>query len=49
MARESIFSGNLVVIGFGSIAKATLALLLQQDTLILRTITVIAPILDQSP
>ncbi|CAN2981024.1 MULTISPECIES: saccharopine dehydrogenase C-terminal domain-containing protein [Pseudomonas] len=49
MARASIFSGNLVVIGFGSIAKATLALLLQQDTLILRTITVIAPILDQSP
>ncbi|MCK3825828.1 saccharopine dehydrogenase NADP-binding domain-containing protein [Pseudomonas sp. W2Aug9] len=48
MAKASIFSGNLVVIGFGSIARATLPLLLQQDTLILRTITVIAPVLDQT-
>lgn len=48
MATASKFSGNLVVIGFGSIAKATLALLLQQDTLTLRTITVIAPVLDQT-
>ena len=48
MANAPIFSGNLVVIGFGSIAKATLALLLQQDTLILRTVTVIAPVLDHS-
>ncbi|AZF46823.1 MULTISPECIES: saccharopine dehydrogenase C-terminal domain-containing protein [unclassified Pseudomonas] len=48
MAKLSIFSGNLVVIGFGSIAKATLPLLLQQETLILRTITVIAPVLEQT-
>ena len=47
MATAPIFTGNLVVIGFGSIAKASLALLLQQETLVLRTITVIAPEQDR--
>ena len=47
MAEASVFSGNLVVIGFGSIARATLALLLQQRTVLLRNITVIAPELDK--
>ncbi|EJL01826.1 homospermidine synthase [Pseudomonas fluorescens Q2-87] len=47
MAQRIPFTGHLIVIGFGSIARATLPLLLGQDHIPVRQITVIAPVIEQ--
>ncbi|WP_433860656.1 saccharopine dehydrogenase NADP-binding domain-containing protein [Pseudomonas thivervalensis] len=48
MERQVPFTGHLVFIGFGSIARATLPLLLRQDHVVVKQITVIAPVIDQN-
>ncbi|WP_434672334.1 saccharopine dehydrogenase C-terminal domain-containing protein [Pseudomonas sp. R1-15] len=48
MNHQVAFSGHLVFIGFGSIARATLPLVLGQDHIEVRQITVIAPVIDQN-
>ncbi|WP_434557673.1 saccharopine dehydrogenase C-terminal domain-containing protein [Pseudomonas sp. Z4-20] len=47
MKHQVPFSGHLVFIGFGSIARATLPLLLRQDHIEVERITVIAPVIEQ--
>lgn len=48
MEHRSPFSGHLIVIGFGSIARATLPLLLWQEHVPVGHITVIAPVIEQN-
>ncbi|WP_434604268.1 saccharopine dehydrogenase NADP-binding domain-containing protein [Pseudomonas sp. R1-7] len=48
MRHQVPFTGHLVFIGFGSIARATLPLLLGQDHIEVRQITVIAPVIEQN-
>ena len=48
MKRQVPFTGHLVFIGFGSIARATLPLLLGQDHIKVEQITVIAPVIEQN-
>lgn len=48
MKRQIPFTGRLIFIGFGSIARATLPLLLGQDHVEIKQITVIAPVIDQN-
>jgi homospermidine synthase len=48
MKHQVPFTGHLVFIGFGSIARATLPLLLGQDDIEVQQITVIAPVIEQN-
>jgi len=47
MKHQVPFTGHLVFIGFGAIARATLPLVLGQEHIEVRQITVIAPVIDQ--
>ena len=47
MESQFSFSGHLIFIGFGSIARATLPLLLNNKIILITGITVIAPIIKQ--
>lgn len=48
MKHRVRFSGHLIFIGFGSITRATLPLLLRQDHVPVNQITVIAPVIEKN-
>jgi len=48
MDRQVPFSGHLVFIGFGTIARAVLPLLLGQEHIPVKRITVVAPVIDHN-
>lgn len=48
MEHQATFTGHLVFIGFGTIARALLPLVLGQDYIPIERITVIAPVIDHN-
>ena len=48
MEHQVPFSGHLIVIGFGTIARATLPLLLGQELIAIKRFTVVAPVIDHN-